>query len=834
MKSILKIIPLLFLFASCANAQDNQKNETLMNRKPVVAGQFYAGNRSDLEKDLKLLFSDAKKPSGKPVRAVISPHAGYVFSGGVAADAFNQIYPNKDYKRVFVIASSHRVAFNGASVYHQGNYETPLGEIKVDIDLCNKFIEENDVFTFNSGAHSSEHSIEVQLPFLQFHLKNDFLLVPIVLGCRDMETPKEIAEALKPYFTDENLFVISADFSHYPNYSDAVKVDAETADAIVSGSAETFKKTLLKHQSSDMQDLVTDICAWSSVLTLLYLSENSGLEYRKVSYKNSGDSEYGDTARVVGYWAISLEANAKSSSYLINENAKKQMLEIARKTLEASFSKSNDYKPDLSQLEITLTDELGVFVTLHKNAQLRGCIGRFQPDIPLYQLIGEMAYAAAFHDTRFSPLKESELSEIDIEISVLTPMKLISDISEIELGKHGIYITKGGRSGTFLPQVAEQTGWSLEEFLGHCSRDKAYLGWDGWKDADVYTYEAIVFGENDFQQTQKEAMFYKTINENTVQCMLCPNYCILKNGQTGTCLTRKAENGKLLSLSYGKLVAIHMDPIEKKPLYHFYPGSETLSIGSAGCNLHCKNCQNHHISQSSPVDLQYVEATPEQLVNKALSMGCTTISYTYNEPTVFYEFVYETAKLAHEKGLKNVIVLNGFINQEPLKKLLPYLDAANIDLKCFNDSIYFKMSQAHLEPVLQTLKTIKESNVWLEITNLIIPTWTNDMDMIEEMCEWLVEHGFADTPLHFSRFFPAYKMIDLPATDIDDLNKAYDIATEQGIKYVYLGNVRSKEIITKCAECKHELILRTGYNTSLSKGFNGNCPKCGAKIPGKF
>jgi MEMO1 family protein len=834
MKSIIRIIPLLLLLASCANAQDKLQNENIMNRKPVVSGQFYAGNRLDLEKDLKLLFSNAEKPKAKNVRAIISPHAGYVFSGGVAADAYNQIDPNKNYKRVFVIASSHRVAFNGASVYNKGNYETPLGEVKVDLDLCNKLIEENDVITYNEGAHSEEHSLEVQLPFLQYHLQNDFLLVPIVVACRDMETPQEIAKALKPYFTDDNLFVISADFSHYPQYSDAVKIDAETADAIVSGSTETFKKTLIQHQNSNINGLATDICAWSSVLTLLHLSENTELKFRKVSYKNSGDSEYGDTARVVGYWAICLESESSNSSYKISDEAKNQMLEIARKTLEASYSKSNDYKPDVSKLDNTLKDELGVFVTLHKNAQLRGCIGRFQPDIPLWKLIGEMALAAAYQDTRFPSLKESELSEIDIEISVLTPMKLISDTSEIELGKHGIYIIKGGRSGTFLPQVAEQTGWNLEEFLGHCSRDKAYLGWDGWQDADVYTYEAIVFGENDFQESGKEAMFYKSINETTVQCMLCPNYCVLKNGQTGTCLTRKAENGKLMSLSYGKLVAIHMDPIEKKPLYHFYPGSQTLSIGSAGCNLHCKNCQNSHISQSKPQDMQYIEASPEQLVNKAISMGCKTISYTYNEPTVFYEYVYETAKLAHEKGLKNVIVSNGYINQEPLKKLLPYIDAANIDLKCFKDSIYKEMSQAQLEPILQTLKTIKDSGVWLEITNLIIPTWTNNMDMIKEMCVWLVDKGFEETPLHFSRFFPAYKMQDVPATSIDDLNKAFDIATEQGIKYIYLGNVRSEDVITKCANCKHALISRKGYNAIISEGFSGTCPKCGAVIPGRY
>jgi pyruvate formate lyase activating enzyme len=465
---------------------------------------------------------------------------------------------------------------------------------------------------------------------------------------------------------------------------------------------------------------------------------------------------------------------------------------------------------------------------------LRGCIGRFEPDIPLYEVIVEMAIAASQKDHRFSPVTKSELDEIDIEISVLTPMKKIDSISEIELGKHGIYIKSGYIGGTFLPQVATETGWTLEEFLGHCARDKAGLSYDGWKDADIYTYEAIIFSEKDFGiNTQKKAMYYEKLDDNKVICKLCPHECILKPGNTGLCNARKNENGDLISMSYGKIVAVHIDPIEKKPLYHFYPGSQTFSIGTAGCNLHCKNCQNSSISQASPMDIEFTDATPEQIVYTAIKNNCNSISYTYTEPTIFYEFMLETAKLAHEKGLKNIIVSNGFINQEPLLELIPYIDAANIDLKCFSDSIYRDITTGSLQPVLNTLKTIKENGVWLEITNLVIPNHTDNLKMIEEMCLWLYDNGFNDVPLHFSRFHSSYKMNDIPVTPLKTLEQAYDIAKENGIKYVYLGNVNSEKRNTICPHCNAIVIERNGFEAN-TKDFSGNCQKCGKKINGNW
>ena len=806
-----------------------QKSNNMTNRKAVVAGQFYPGDKKTLTNDLTILFAQAKERQNDAI-AVISPHAGYVFSGKVAASAINQINPDKEYKNVFIIASSHTTYFNGASIYNIGNYETPLGEVKVNIDLSTELIKNNDVFNFNSEAHKTEHSIEVQLPFLQFHLQKDFQIVPIVIGSDGVNTPKLVAEALRPYFNDDNLFVISSDFSHYPEYSDAVKTDKATAEAVCSGNPDLLIDIINTYKSSNINNLATNICGWSAALSLMYLTQDN-YNYNQIEYQNSGDSPYGSKDKVVGYWAISISAKNESSFKLSDED-KKQLLEIARLAVETKIKKNSKPKLNSDNYSNNLKSNCGAFVTLHKDGNLRGCIGRFDPDIPLYEVIVEMAVAAAFNDSRFSPVTEAEFDEIDFEISVLTPMIKIDNVSEIELGRHGIYIKKGYRGGTFLPQVATDTGWTLEEFLGHCARDKAGIGYEGWKDADVYTYEAIVFSEKDIESKPTNiAKYYEKLEKNKVLCTLCPHGCIIKPGGIGLCNARKNENGELIALTYGKLIAIHIDPIEKKPLYHFKPQSETFSIGSAGCNLHCKNCQNSGISQKSITEHNYTDASPEQIVNSAILNKCSSISYTYTEPTIFYELVLETSKLAHEKGLQNIIVSNGFINQEPLLELIPYIDAANIDLKCFNDSIYRDITTASLQPVLNTLKTLKEKGVWLEITNLVIPNHTDDLGMIEEMCDWLADNGFKDVPLHFSRFHPSYKMSDVPSTPQATLEKAYKIAKDKGIKYVYLGNTQTEKSNTYCPYCNAKIIERNGFRTDAND-FKGKCPKCGKAING--
>lgn len=483
------------------NAQKENPAEK-KNRGAAYAGQFYPANPDELTRDLKSYFALSIVKPDENTRAIISPHAGYVYSGQVAASAFAAVDPGKQYKRVFVITSSHRLSFKGASVYCEGNYETPLGEIEVDTALGRKLCSDSDVFFSRTDAHVSEHSLEVQLPFLQFRLKTPLKLVPIIIGTQDEETCRKIAAVLKPFLNEENLFVISTDFSHYPSYDDAMESDKSVASAILHNNPRRFRDTLALIESRGTKGLVTGMCGWASVITLLYMTEgNPDFQYHLLEYRNSGDSRHGDKSRVVGYWSLKLTGKNKNDgmSFQLDDEEKKALLDIARKTLNELMKTGYVPDPECKTASPVLNEKMGAFVTLHKKGELRGCIGQFKPSIPLCELISELAVSASTRDYRFPPVNASELKDIDIEISVLTPMKKIDDVKKIELGKHGIYIIKGSKGGTFLPQVATETGWTLEEFLGHCSRDKAGLGWDGWKDADVYIYEALIFGEKDFQ-----------------------------------------------------------------------------------------------------------------------------------------------------------------------------------------------------------------------------------------------------------------------------------------------------------------------------------------------
>lgn len=498
----LMIFLLIFMSYSC-DAQ-NKKLKTspmkLNNRKPAVAGQFYPGNAQDLKASLKEHFQEAKSKQVENTVAIISPHAGYIYSGTVAASAFNQIDENKTFKNIFVITSSHRVAFEGASIYNLGNYETPLGEVKVNLDLANKLIDENECFTHYIAAHMNEHSLEVQLPFLQYKLKHDFQIIPIVVGTQSKSITKSIAGALKPYFNKENLFVISSDFSHYPSGMDAIETDSITAEAIVSKSPEKLIETLGKNEKKQIENLATSLCGWSSVLTLLHLVEsNSGIEAQIIDYAHSGEVS-NDNSRVVGYNAIAFydkksPQNTDNYAFDLNKKDKEELLQIARQTIENLIIHNKETNLNGDDYSDNLNEQCGAFVTLHKHGKLRGCIGRFTPNEPLYEVVRIMAIAASTQDYRFSKVTEEEVDQLEIEISVLTPLSKIDSVEEIEVGKHGIYIKKGSQAGTLLPQVATDNGWDREEFLGYCSQYKAGIGKDGWKTADVYVYEAIVFSE---------------------------------------------------------------------------------------------------------------------------------------------------------------------------------------------------------------------------------------------------------------------------------------------------------------------------------------------------
>jgi pyruvate formate lyase activating enzyme len=329
------------------------------------------------------------------------------------------------------------------------------------------------------------------------------------------------------------------------------------------------------------------------------------------------------------------------------------------------------------------------------------------------------------------------------------------------------------------------------------------------------------------------ASFQERLPEKKVRCLLCPNYCLIREGGNGICRTRVNINGELFTLAYGNPCSFCIDPIEKKPLFHFLPGTGIFSVATAGCNFRCLNCQNWEISQSSPLDLRQYELEPEDVVKQALAHNIKSIAFTYTEPTVFYEYVYDIARLAHENGLKTVFISNGFINKMPLLELIPFIDAANIDLKCFDDEVYKKLTGGRLKPVLETIESLKNNGVWLEITNLMIPGFSDKTDMIKTMCEWLFSNGFSDTPVHFSRFFPNFRLQATRPTNEKDLINAKEIAEKSGIRFVYIGNIPGLSgENTFCPNCKHLLVERTGFIVRKNLIKDGHCSYCGNKIAG--
>ena len=286
-----------------------------------------------------------------------------------------------------------------------------------------------------------------------------------------------------------------------------------------------------------------------------------------------------------------------------------------------------------------------------------------------------------------------------------------------------------------------------------------------------------------------ECRYYKKSDDGRIECQLCPHHCRMADGKTGLCRSRKNKGGVLVSEVYGKPCSLAIDPIEKKPLYHFHPGTTCLSMACTGCNFRCLNCQNYEISQVQPSEVDHYDLSPEAVVELCLKHHCPGIAYTYTEPLTYLEYITDTARLAHKAGLWNILVTAGYVCQEPLNDLLPHLDAANIDLKSFSDDIYKKVSGGHLQPVLDTILAMHGAGVWIELTNLIIPGVNDDRQMIRKMCRWIAANGLSDNPLHFSRFFPKYKMRNIPPTPLQTLKEAEQIALEEGIKYVYLGNV---------------------------------------------
>ncbi|MBS4014914.1 MAG: AmmeMemoRadiSam system radical SAM enzyme [Candidatus Latescibacteria bacterium] len=344
----------------------------------------------------------------------------------------------------------------------------------------------------------------------------------------------------------------------------------------------------------------------------------------------------------------------------------------------------------------------------------------------------------------------------------------------------------------------------------------------------------IIFAENN-PPAQREAMFSTKLKDNRVICELCPKNCVIASGKRGFCRNRENQNGTLVSVVYNKPCSYGREPIEKAPFYHFLPGATRITLATAGCNQSCKYCQNWQISQASVEDLQNIYLTPEQVIQDAQQEKIPIICFTYSEPIVFYEYMYDIAVLAKKAGIKTAVVSGGFINPEPLQELCKVVDAIKIDLKGFDPSFYQDVCGSELEPVLQACKIIKNSGVHLEIVNLVVPTLNDDTSKIKAMCLWIKENLGDEIPVHFSRFFPQYKLQNLPPTPITRLEQAVTIAQKTGIKYVYIGNVPGHEYDnTYCPNCKKLLLKRQGYSIIENNMQDGKCKFCKTEIYGVF
>ena len=505
MKTVLTILTTMMMMNMC----NGQIAKEPVVRPATQANRFYTGDAKELSKEVdSLLALHRCETVYRDVAALIVPHAGYYFSGNVAAAAYMSVPKDKQYKRIFLLGPSHHEWLDGASVNTEADYyATPLGQVKVDHDVAVALTEADSVFRYEPRAHDREHCLEVQLPFLQrfFTIHSSLFtkdvppIVPIIISTNDFQKLKRIAEALKPYLTEENLFIVSSDFSHYPKYEDACRVDARTGKAVESGDVEQFIAALEENARRGVPGLATSACGELTIVTLLMMIDST-YEVKHLMYQNSGDAEESDHSRVVGYHAFAIVRNGQTrtdADFSLSEDEKRMLKEIAMTSIKDSLNGRGIAvaNSSLFTLHSSLKQKCGAFVSLLKHGRLRGCIGHFGEDVPLHEIVAEMARAAAFEDPRFMPVTADELADIDIEISVLTPMRRIQSLDEFELHRHGIYIRKGYRSGTYLPQVADEVNWTKEEFVSHCAQDKAGIGWDGWKDAEteLYVYEAIVF-----------------------------------------------------------------------------------------------------------------------------------------------------------------------------------------------------------------------------------------------------------------------------------------------------------------------------------------------------
>ena len=484
-KTLLIVTFLVFSMVKLAVAEDV--------RKPAVSGSFYPSRASELREMVKGFLDKAPKEEieGKLI-ALVVPHAGFLYSGQVAAYSYKQL-EGRDFDTVILIGDSHRIRFHGVSIGNYSAYRTPLGDIMVDKTLAERLIKESEKIDFHPQAHKVEHSLEVQLPFLQAVLK-DFKIVPIIMGERSLETCKILGDALIKHTKDKNvLFIASTDLSHFHPYDRAVEIDKRAIWAM-----EKLDGRLL---FQGLEDKKYELCGRAATVTTMLVAEKLGAEEVKLlKYANSGDVPFGDKSRVVGYAAMAITIQQRSAGIEtfkpLNEEAQKILLRLARQAIQgyAVTSATPKFGPEDHAL---LNEKRGVFVTIYKDGRLRGCIGTHEPHRPLYQLVPKVAIEAAFFDRRFAPLTREEIKDIKIELSVyLSGLVKIDDVSQFQVGRHGIILRKGRRGATYLPKVPLEQGWDREETLEQLCR-KAGLAPGAWRDEDIefYIYATQVFGE---------------------------------------------------------------------------------------------------------------------------------------------------------------------------------------------------------------------------------------------------------------------------------------------------------------------------------------------------
>ncbi|KPJ85863.1 hypothetical protein AMJ57_01640 [Parcubacteria bacterium SG8_24] len=479
---------------------DFLEEATLSVRPTAVAGQFYPAGKEELEATVHALLEEAEIPDleGR-VRMAIVPHAGYDFSGGIAARAFRAL-EGSGYRRVVIIGKSHHARFDGVAADPHDLWDTPLGQVRIDQGFIDRLRRETTAVAFDAAVHAPEHSLEVLLPLMVATFGTEVEVVPLLFGSDDHSLAVRLADALDRTIDRETLVLISTDLSHYPTYEDARRYDSQVIEAMATVDEARFRGVLqeLTHSADDPP--ATFACAAVAVSSGLILAEKMGLRADILGYLNSGDRYPEMRDRVVGYGTVvfvetEVAAAVPADGGPLDDEARRAALDLARRTLMAAFS-GEEYLPGL--VPDRLMGRQGVFVTLRKSGELRGCIGIFESDETLVENIQQMSLAAAFHDQRFPPLDAGELDSIEIEISVLSPLRRIGDPDLIEVGMHGVQLRRDGRSGVFLPQVATEQGWGKEAYLSNLCSGKAGLEPDCWRDprTELWIFTAEVFSEN--------------------------------------------------------------------------------------------------------------------------------------------------------------------------------------------------------------------------------------------------------------------------------------------------------------------------------------------------